>query len=538
MLAQAVQTSLDEGVPLEDVTFCVVDLETTGGSPTESRITEIGGVKIRAGERLGSFATLVNPGVPVPPFITHLTGIDDLAVAGAPTIAEILPAFVEFTRGGVFVAHNARFDVAFLNANLERHAFPPLPSPPVCTARLARRVVWPDVPNVRLGTLAQYFRTAVRPSHRALPDAEACAEVLIGLIGFARRLGIETLGDLHLALRARGRPHFGKIRLADDLPRSPGVYLFRGRDGRVLYVGKSKDIRTRVRSYFYGDERRQIEGLLAEAHGVEGVACRTELEALVVEARLIRAHEPKHNRRGRTWRRYAYLRIDTREAFPRIKVARQPSGNGHTSTDRYLGPFANAQQARLAKEALEEAVPIRRCTTRMRATTRFAPCALAEMGRCTAPCDGRIDPERYGELVRGLLSSLTTPAGLLGALEERMRALAADERFEEAAAARDRLRAVAEALARDRTNAWLLSSDLLLRDADGNRIELRHGSLVRDGVAVPVELPCPRERADEVAAVRTYLARGGLTIERADGDVAERIDGGVVLARLLARLRR
>jgi DNA polymerase III subunit epsilon len=533
MLSQAVQTSLDEGVPLEDVTFCVVDLETTGGSPADSRITEIGAVKVRAGERLGTFATLVNPEVPVPPFITHLTGIDDLAVAGAPTIATVLPAFLEFARGTVFVAHNARFDFAFVNANLERFAFAPLPPPPVCTARLARRVVWPEVPNVRLQTLAQYFRTAVRPSHRALPDAQACAEVLDGLIGFARRLGIETLGDLHLAVRARGRPHFGKIRLADDLPRSPGVYLFRGRDGRVLYVGKSNDVRARVRSYFYGDARRQVDDLLADAHRIEAIACDSEVEALVLEARLIRAHEPKHNRRGKTWRRYAYLKIDSREAFPRIKVARQPTGDA-----RFLGPFANVQQARLAKEALEEAFPIRRCTTRMRGTTRFAPCALAEMGRCTAPCDGRTDPERYGELVRGLLSSLTTPAGLLEALEERMRRLAEHERFEEAAAARDRLRALAEALARDRAHGWLLSSDLVLRDARGNRIELQRGALVRGGVCVPVGSPCPRERADEVGAVRSRLARGDLTVERAEGQVSEPVDGGGALAGLLARLRR
>jgi DNA polymerase-3 subunit epsilon len=124
-------------------------------------------------------------------------------------------------------------------------------------------VVWPDVPNVRLQTLAQYFRTTVRPSHRALPDAEACAEVLHGLLELGGRLGILTLGDLHAAVRARGRPNYGKIRLADALPHSTGVYLFRGRDGRVLYVGKSNDLRARVKSYFYGDPRKKVEDLLA-----------------------------------------------------------------------------------------------------------------------------------------------------------------------------------------------------------------------------------------------------------------------------------
>ncbi|MBI2237218.1 MAG: DEDD exonuclease domain-containing protein, partial [Actinobacteria bacterium] len=411
MLVHAAQTTLEEGVPLHEVAFCVVDLETTGGSPTDSRITEIGAVKYRGGQRLGTFQALVNPRQPIPPFITHLTGIDDLTVAGEPPIEWVLPGFVEFMAGTVFVAHNARFDWGFLNENLLRLDYDPIPPPPVCTARLARRVVWPDVPNVRLQTLAQYFRTAVRPTHRALADAESCAEVFHGLLELGGRLGIATLGDLHDAVRARGRPNFGKIRLADHLPRAAGVYLFKGRDGRVLYVGKSKDLRGRVKSYFYGDGRKKIEDLLTETAAVEGVPCGSELEALVLEARLIRTHEPKYNRRGKTWRRYAYLKVDLAEAFPRIKVVREPTGDG-----AFLGPFPSSQQAHLAKEALEDAFPIRRCTRAMRPGTRFAPCALADMGRCPAPCDGRIDPERYGELVRSLISSLSTPGGLLAAL--------------------------------------------------------------------------------------------------------------------------
>lgn len=372
MLAGPIQTTLEGAIPLVEVTFCVVDLETTGGSPTDSRITEIGAVKYRSGERIGVLETLVNPEVPIPRFITHLTGIDDLAVAGAPPIEWTLSSFSEFARGCVFVAHNARFDFTFLNVALTRFDYDPLPPPPICTARLARRVLWPDVPNVRLATLAQYFRTAVKPTHRALADAEACAEVLHGLLDLGGRLGIVTLGDLHAAVRARGRPNFGKIRLADALPHAAGVYLFKGRDGRVLYVGKSKDLRARVKSYFYGDPRKKVEDLLTETSTVEGIACHSELEALVLEARLIRSYEPKYNRRGKTWRRYAYLKIDLAEAYPRIKVVREPKGDA-----AFLGPFPSAQRARLAKDALEDVFPIRRCTKAMRASTRFAPCVLA-----------------------------------------------------------------------------------------------------------------------------------------------------------------
>jgi DNA polymerase-3 subunit epsilon len=533
VLAEAVQTTLEDGIALAEVEFVVVDLETTGGSPVDSRITEIGAVRLRGGERLGTFQTLVDPGVSIPRTITRLTGIDDALLAGAPPIEWVLPSFAEFAHGAVFVAHNATFDFTFLNAALRRLDYDPLPAPPVCTARLARRVVWPEVPNVRLQTLAQYFRTATKPSHRALPDAEACAEVLHGLLELGGRLGIGTLGELHAAVRARGRPNYGKIRLAEQLPRAPGVYLFRGRGGEVLYVGKSKDLRARVKSYFYGDARRQVEDLLAEVVTVDGIACDSELESLILEARLIRRHEPKYNRRGKAWRRYAYLRLDPAEAFPRLRVVREPKGPG-----TYLGPFSSSRQARLVKDALEDVVPIRRCTKPMRASTRFAPCALAEMGRCLAPCDGRAGPEEYGRVVRSLLDALASPAGLLGALETRMLRLAEEERFEEAALARDRLDALVEALWRSRVDGWLrMPAELVLRDPGGAQLRVRAGALVREPDDGPMPDPCPRERADELSALRAWVVRHTPRLEACDAPLAEAVDGGAALHLLLSRLR-
>lgn len=536
-LAEPIQTTLELGVSLSEVTFCVVDLETTGGSPADDAITEIGAVKYRGGERIGSFRALVDPRRPIPPYIAHLTGIDDRLVSGEPAIEQVLPAFLEFFRGSVFVAHNAGFDFGFLNANCDVLDYPALPGPPLCTARLARRVVWPDVPNVRLATLANYFRTRAKPTHRALDDAEACAEVLHGLLDLGRRLGILTMGDLAEAVRARGRPNFGKIQLADRLPHAPGVYLFKARDGRVLYVGKANDLRSRVKSYFYGDERKRIVNLLDEVRSVEGIRCGGELEALVVEARLIRRHEPKYNRRGRTWRRGAYLALDPREAWPRLKVVHAPSlGDGRV----YLGPFGSTARARLAKEALEETAPIRRCTTSMGANTRFAPCALADMGRCLAPCDGRTDAERYGELVRWLASSLaSSPGELLEALERRMTRLAEAERYEEASSVRDRLRALAEGLWRSRVDTWLVDAGRLeLRAGDGEPLRFDHGALLTPGAAgEPLTAPCPRERADELAAVRSWVAKHRPLVIACDRAPAEPVDGGAALARVLRRTR-
>ena len=541
MLAEPIQTTLDQGIPLDEVTFCVVDLETTGGSPRDCKITEVGAVKYRGGERLGSFQALVDPEVPIPPFIAHLTGISDHLVAGRPPIEEIMPAFLEFARGAVFVAHNAGFDFSFVNINLDRLDYAPIPGPPVCTAKLARRVVWPDVPNVKLQTLARYFRTRVTPIHRALDDAEACAEVLHGLLDIGGRLGILTLGDLREAVTARGRPHYGKIALADALPHAPGVYLFKGRDGRILYVGKSKDLRARVKSYFYGDTRKKIDDMLGEVASVEGLPCAGELEALVLEARLIGRHEPPYNRRGKTWRRGAYLKLDPTEAYPRLKLVHRAKADDHCT---YVGPFGNSARARLAKEALEEVVPIRRCTTAMRTGTRFAPCALADMGRCPAPCDGRVDPEGYRELTEALLSGLRAPGTMLAVLDRRMDELAGQERYEEAALVRDRLRSRAAALARDRRDGWLVRAGAFeLETDDGVRLRFEHGALTRAGEGCarqedPLSLPCPRERADELAAVRGWLARHRVRVIAVDGHPpSEPVDGGAAIARVLSQAR-
>jgi DNA polymerase-3 subunit epsilon len=529
-----VQGTLDQAVGLDQVTFVVVDLETTGGSPTDHAITEIGAVRVRGGERLGTFQTLVDPRQPIPPYVAQLTGITDRMVSGAPAIEAVLPSFLEFARGAVFVGHNARFDHSFLQANLTRLDHPRLDSPVVCTARLAKRVVWPDVPNVRLKTLARYFRTRATPTHRALDDAQATAEVLDGLLDLGGRLGISSLGDLIVACTARGRPNYGKISLAEHLPAAPGVYRFRSSDGRVLYVGRSTDVRARVKSYFYGDGRKQVQDLLEEVSSVDAVVTRRgELEALVVEARLIARHEPPYNRRGKGWRRATYLTLDTHEAWPRLKASRSPVDGGRT----YIGPFVSSGRAKLAKEALEEAFPIRRCTRSMGKRTRFAPCALADMGRCLAPCDGRTTQPMYGSVVEEVRRSLLEPGDLMRRLTARMDALAGQERFEEAALARDRLRALAEALWRARVDRWLTAGRLRLLTPAGE-VELIQGTMqTAYGDPGPIGWPAPPERAGELAALRSWVCRHHPAVVGGDSAPSEPVDGGRELAETLRRLR-
>ena len=247
-----VQVALDElGTPLSDVTFVVLDLETTGGTPASSAITEIGAVKVRGGEVLGEFQTLVDPGGPVPAFISVLTGITTAMVSGSPRIGEVLPSFLEFVRGAVLVAHNAPFDIGFLKAAATQCDYPWPGNQVLDTVRLARRVVTRDeAPNHKLGTLAALFRATVTPDHRALSDARATVDVLHALLARLAPLGITHLEDLASATDPVPPDVRRKRHLADGLPDAPGVYMFRGPHDEVLYVGVSTSLRTRVRSYF------------------------------------------------------------------------------------------------------------------------------------------------------------------------------------------------------------------------------------------------------------------------------------------------
>lgn len=200
------------GTPLFDVTFAVIDLETTGTAPGQSRIIEVGAAKYRRGECLGTFQTLVDPECGVPLFITALTGITEALVGLAPPIEAVLPALMEFLGDAVLVGHNLRFDTSFLDAALVASGRPGLTQARVDTLSLARRLVdvGDETPNLRLSSLASLFRTATRPTHRALDDTLATAEVFHGLLERAGSLEVVTLDDL---LRLEASPPADRPRI-------------------------------------------------------------------------------------------------------------------------------------------------------------------------------------------------------------------------------------------------------------------------------------------------------------------------------------
>ncbi|MBB5791519.1 DEDD exonuclease domain-containing protein [Jiangella mangrovi] len=541
MTAVAIQGTLDEiGMPLVSTTFVVVDLETTGGAPDGNEITEVGAVKVRAGEVVGEFDSLVRPASAIPPFIAVLTGITDLMVAGAPRIGSVLPAFLEFARGSVIVAHNAPFDVGFLKAACEqtgRHwpAFQVLD-----TARLARRVLSRDeARDCKLSTLARLFHASTTPNHRALADARATVDVLHGLLERLGNVGVHTVEELALWQSKVTPAQRQKRHLSEQLPHAPGVYMFTAPDGETLYVGKSKDMRTRVRTYFTASETRpRMTEMVSIATGVTGIECATPLEAEVRELRLIAERKPRYNRRSRFPERGSWLKL-TVEAFPRLSLVRQVRDDGSA----YLGPFGSRRIAEAAMTAVHEAVPIRQCTQRLSASPSSSACILADMGRCGAPCTGKESAAEYGVHVEQVRRAFTGDPGLLvHRLLARITALAGKERYEEAAVRRDRLATLVRSLVRSQRMASLAIVPQLVaarrREVGGWELHVvRYGRLAGAEVSPPgadplpyvdaliataetvrpAPHPLPAATAEETECVLRWLETPGTRLVRVDG---------------------
>ncbi|MDY7084366.1 MAG: DEDD exonuclease domain-containing protein [Actinomycetota bacterium] len=510
---------------LADTTFVVLDLETTGGAADGAGITEIGAVKVRGGVELGVFATLVNPGERLPPFITVLTGITEAMLAPAPPIESVLPSLLEFLRGAVLVAHNAPYDVGFLKAACARHGYP-WPNPRVLdTAAVARRALTRDeVPNRKLGTLAQFFHATVQPTHRALDDARATVDVLHGLIERLGSFRVHTLGDAIEFAKAVTPTQRRQRHLADGLPHVPGVYVFRAADDRALYVGTSKDIATRVRSYFTASEKRaRISEMLGAATRVEAVECAHSLEAEVRELRLIAAHSPPYNRRSKYPERVVWLKLTT-EAYPRLSVVRSLADDGAA----YLGPFSSRRTAELAAAGVYDAVPLRQCGHKLSVRTPTPACALAELGRCPAPCEHKITPEEYAATAALPFRSAIhgDPSQVVDGLMDRIDTLSGKRRYEEAAVLRSRLIALLRATVRmQRLSALTRLAEIVAARRNtigGWEISVvRHGRLAAAATSPPREHPRPT--LDAVRLTAETVQPGPGPVPAASAEETERI---------------
>lgn len=239
-------------LPLWEVPFCVLDVETSGTDDTVHQITEFGAIRVVGGERLAAIDTLVG-------------GIHCLE----PDLDELVPTLVEFLRGSVIVGHNVRFDLRFVNAALERNGHEPLdPAGAIDTMMLAKRLVSDDADDCRLATLATRFDLEHRPNHRAFADAAATVDLLHLLLERASAYGVFTLDDLIRFPSLAAHRYAHKLKLTNSMPRARGTFTCHGHRDEVIHTGSADDVRLAVRHLFSGVERRRLTPVLRDLQRV------------------------------------------------------------------------------------------------------------------------------------------------------------------------------------------------------------------------------------------------------------------------------
>jgi len=525
-------------LPTANCEYLVIDTETNGLGGEECEMIEVGAVLVGGGELHERWSSLVRPSAPLRRSIRRLTGITQEMVDDAPRLEDVLPILATRLRGRVLVAHNAPFDRRVLRQAFARVGVDWPDQPVLCTAALARALL-PLQRERRLGALAEALGIEVELAHRALADAETCARVLCAL--FPRLCAnAATVGEAVALLRSRrrrgARPRRRGEAIAErrqldfsELPRDPGVYLFRDDSGRTLYVGKSVSIRTRARAHF-APSTAPAEWS-PHAAIVDYTPTCSELGALVLENRLIKELAPPGNiRLARRDDRLVYIRCRLDIPYPILEVSPEPAA-GHAVT---VGPLRGRAAARELVEQLDSLFGLRHCGRRL--PRREHPSAYGQMGRCLSPCLGDLDPNLYRRRLDEALRLFLGDGNraLLEHVKVQMHAAAAAQLYERAAWLRRRLRRLGVILERlggvlEATHArprlivaghpadrgrrdafWVVGGRLVdwgpLADDIDDVGERTASALTRGGRVGELGAHVPPDEVDEVRIVATYLA--------------------------------
>jgi DNA polymerase-3 subunit epsilon len=519
--------------------FLVVDTETNGLAGDACEMTEVGAVLVGGGELHDRWSSLVRCNRPLGRGIQRFTGITQEMLADAPGLEDVLPPLRDLLENRVLVAHNAPFDRRVLRRAFELIGLD-WPNPPVlCTAALARQLL-PLQRRRGLGVLADALGIEVATAHRALADAETCARVLCAM--FPRLCANAlTIADAVAITSRRRRRTSGRQRRTPaltpppqldfaDLPKDPGVYLFRDEEGRVLYVGKSVSIRSRARAHFAPSS--VPSAWTVQATVVDYQSTNSELGALVLENRLIKRHRPPGNiRLAKRDERLCYIRCRLDIPFPILEVSAEPAA-GHAVT---IGPLRGRRLAGELVEQLDSLFGLRHCGRRLQ--LRQHPSAYGQMGRCLSPCLGDLDPNLYRRRLDEALRLFTAEADgrerLLAHVRRQMHDASVKQHYERAAWLRRRLRRLGVILERlsgtleathvraklilaahpvdpTRQDAFWIAGGRLVdwgpAPADSQALEERNQAALRRGSrAGELGAHVPPDEIDELRIIATYL---------------------------------
>jgi DNA polymerase-3 subunit epsilon len=380
-----------------------IDLETTGPNPVSDLITEIGIVEVTPAG-VSRWSTLVNPEVPIPPFIQQLTGITDLMVQEAPTFRMLAEELLDRLQGGLFIAHNARFDYGFLRNGFKRIDFP-FRCEVLCTVKLSRKL-FPEQARHGLDALVERHGLAAHTRHRALADADI-------LWQYWRKLETMVPADvlIHAAQEQLQRPSIPSHlppELLDDVPDTPGVYLFYGENDAPLYVGKSIHLRQRVLSHFSADHTAYKEMRMSrEIRRLEWRETAGEVGALLLEAQLVKDMQPIHNLALRRQRELCAWQLRPTTAGHRQPALTYASEQDFGSAERLYGLFRSRRKAEDALRALAESHEL--CLVMLGLESRAQankPCFGHQLRRCRGACVGKEPVAQHQERLENALAGL------------------------------------------------------------------------------------------------------------------------------------
>jgi DNA polymerase-3 subunit epsilon len=562
-LATATAQRPESGQRLDSLPFVVIDLETTGGSALFDRVMEVAAIRMQNGVVQDRLECLVDPGMPIPPFVTRITGINANLVRGKRAFDMLLPDLRRLMEGAVLVAHNVAFDGNFL-ASAFRRVNTPWEGDRLCTLRLARRLI-PGLHSYRLDSLCAFLGFPFVQRHRAGPDAEATLQVLRHLLEAALERDILTLAGL---VKLQQQPvnrkrHKGRVDEAQvaSLPTTPGVYLLKDRHGQVVYVGKSVNVRQRVRTHLRpsgtarGPAQPRLRRRLPNIADVEAIETRSELEALLLESKLVKRYLPEGNSLLRDYHDYPFIKIDLTDPYPRLEATRERPAEGDPAT--YLGPFRRAAVVSSAVVFLNEQLGLRQCGGRLKPGQ--PACALLEMKKCLGPCVGVTSPEVYASAVGealGVLRGESTSA--LDRAAQRRDQLGEELRFEEAAELRDRIRQVERVVGVQQRLTGFADRNMVLvsgdRQPDRARLLLVRAGRLAEDVSLPVRATpshlrhvllrvfagptrthVSKDELDDLLIVDAWLRRNHADVVEVGVDAAKPEDAAAALREAIVR---
>ncbi len=376
--------------------YVVVDIETTGGSAKYHRIIEIAIVIFDGKEAVEHFSSLVNPGVFIPPYITALTGIDDDMVADAPVFEDMLPYLKRLLQNGVFVAHNVNFDYGFIKKEFalagERFEMKKL-----CTVRLSRKII-PGLSSYALGNLCRHLGIVNEARHRALGDAKATVELLKYLIDN------DTNDYLTQSLKRNSKEATLPANLSkeeyESLPEATGVYYFHDKRGKVIYVGKARNIKSRITGHFTGSSAREKRMFHEKIHHISYELCGNELIALLHESREIRRLWPEYNRSQKSpVVQYGLYDYYDRNGYRRLSIGKVQKGV------RVIRRFRSPSEGRRVVREMVTAYGL--CAKLSGLQNQPGPCDQRVAGICGGACVGEESAEAYNRKVAEALNEET-----------------------------------------------------------------------------------------------------------------------------------